>query len=94
MSQQICFDLGLGGNGLFEGRRHDEFGIAYAFTDLSSVLKENLDLITQGGRRPRAEHQVEMFYNWHITPWFRITGNLQAIRPTRTLSESAVIPGL
>jgi porin len=79
------FDLGLGGNGLFKSRPADEFGIAYAYTDLSKVLKDNLDLLTQGDRRPRVEHQFEAFYNFHITPWLRLTGDLQIIRPTRTL---------
>jgi porin len=86
-------NLGLGGNGLFKGRRGDEFGISYAYTDLSKVLKDNLDLLTQGGRRPRPEHQVEMFYNLHITPWLRLTGDLQIIRPTRTIANTTVIPG-
>src|SRR6185295_14759318 len=77
------FDFGLGGNGLFKCRPKDEFGIAYAYTDLSKVLKDNLDLITQAGRRPRAELQIEMFYNFHIAPWLRLTGDLQFVRPTR-----------
>jgi porin len=87
------FDLGLGGNGLFKSRPSDEFGIAYAYTDLSKVLKDNLDLLTQGGRRPRIEHQFESFYNFHITPWLRLTGDLQIIRPTRTIAKTAIIPG-
>jgi porin len=87
------FDLGLGGNGLFKSRPRDEFGIAYAYTDLSIVLKDNLDLLTQGGRRPRVEHQLEMFYDFHITPWLRLTGNLQVIRPTRSIASTAVVPG-
>jgi porin len=87
------FDLGLGGNGLLKSRPTDEFGIAYAYTDLSSVLKDNLDLLTQGGRRPRVEHQFEAFYNFHITPWLRLTGDLQIIRPTRTIAKTAIIPG-
>jgi porin len=87
------FDVGLGGNGLFKSRPKDEFGIAYAYTDLSKVLKDNLDLLTQGGRRPRIEHQFEAFYNFHITPWLRLTGDLQIIRPTRTIADTAIIPG-
>jgi porin len=87
------FDLGLGGNGLFKSRERDEFGIAYAYTDLSKVLKDNIDLLTQGGRTPRAEHQLEMFYNLHIAPWLRLTGDLQIIRPTRTIANTAIIPG-
>jgi porin len=89
----VFFDLGLGGNGLFKSRPSDEFGIAYAYTDLSKVLKDNLDLLTQGGRRPRVEHQFEAFYNFHITPWLRLTGDLQIIRPTRSIASTAIIPG-
>lgn len=87
------FDLGIGGNGLFKSRPRDEFGIAYAYTDLSSVLKDNIDLLTQGGRRLRVEHQFEAFYNFHITPWLRLTGDLQIIRPTRPIADTAIIPG-
>jgi len=86
------FDIGLGGNGLFESRRRDEFGIAYAYTDLSEVLRDNLELIA--GRRVRAEHQVEMFYNFHITPWLRLTGDLQIFRPTRPGVDTTVVPGV
>jgi porin len=89
----IFFDLGLGGNGLFKSRPRDEFGIAYAYTDLSSVLKDNIDLITLGNRRLRVEHQFETFYNFHITPWLRLTGDLQIIRPTRPIASTAIIPG-
>ena len=38
------FDVGLGGNGLMPARRRDEFGLSYAYTDLSDELKDNLDL--------------------------------------------------
>lgn len=86
-------NTGLGGNGLFKSRPTDEFGLAYAYTDLSSVLKDNLDLRPFRGRRLRAEHQVEMFYNFHITPWLRLTGDLQIIRPTRPIADTAIVPG-
>ena len=79
-------------NGLFTGRPRDEFGIAYAFTDLSDELKDNLDLITDA--RQRAEYQFEIFYNAHLTPWFRLTGDLQIIRPTRPIADTAIVPGV
>ena len=88
------FNVGLGGNNLFKSRPRDEFGIGYAFTDLSSVLKDNIDLLTLGNRRPRPEHQVEMFYNFHLTPWLRLTGDLQIIRGVRPTVSTAVIPGM
>ncbi|MET0657989.1 MAG: carbohydrate porin [Steroidobacteraceae bacterium] len=85
-------NTGLGGNGLFASRRDDEFGIAYAYTDLSEDLKDNLDLLSIGNLR--AEHQFELFYNAHITPWFRLTADLQVIRPTRRAADTAVIPAV
>lgn len=87
------FNLGIGGNGLFERRRRDEFGIAYAYTGLSDTLKDNIDLLPFGGRRLKAEHQVEMFYNFHIAPWLRLTGDLQIIRPNRPIADTAIVPG-
>jgi porin len=87
------FDLGLGGNGLVAARPHDEFGIAYAYTDLSDELKDNLALLPPRRDPLRVEHQVEMFYNFHLTPWFQLTGNLQIIRPTRPVADTAIIPG-
>ncbi|HET8781727.1 MAG TPA: carbohydrate porin [Pyrinomonadaceae bacterium] len=87
------FNVGLGGNGLFKSRNRDEFGVAYAFSDLSSVLKDNIDLVTVDNRTLQAEHQFEAFYNIHITPWLRLTGDLQIIRGIRPAFDSAVVPG-
>ena len=86
-------NVGLGGNGLFRSRNRDEFGVAYAFTDLSKTLKDNLDLLTLGNRRPRPEHQFEAFYNFHVTPWLRLTGDIQIIRGVRPNVDTAVVPG-
>lgn len=84
-------NVGIGGNGLFPGRRNDEFGIAYAYTDLSKILKDNLDPLDL--RRLRAEHQGEIFYNFHITQWMRLTADLQILRPSRPIAETAIVPG-
>jgi porin len=89
----VFWDAGLGGNGLFAGRPNDEFGIAYAYTDLSEVLKDNLDLLPFNGRRLRPEHQLEVFYNLHMTPWLKLTGDLQIIRPNRPVADTAIVPG-
>ncbi|HKE59375.1 MAG TPA: carbohydrate porin [Pyrinomonadaceae bacterium] len=86
-------DVGLGGNGIFTARPQDDFGIAYAYTGLSEVLKDNLNLVTLGNVRPHAEHQFEGFYNFHITPWLKLTGDLQIIRPVVRRANTAVIPG-
>lgn len=86
-------NVGLGGNGLIASRRNDEFGLSYAYTNLSSVLKDNINLITFGLRSLQPEHQFEGFYNFHITPWFRLTGDLQIIRGVRPRVDTAVVPG-
>jgi porin len=88
------FDVGVGGNGIFERRHEDDFGIAYGYTGLSKVLTENLNLATLGNVRPHAEHQFEGFYNVHITPWFKITGDLQIIRPVVRRANTAAILGV
>ena len=87
------FDIGLGGNGLFAARPRDEFGVAYAYTDLSDELKDNLDLPLAGIERLRAEHQLEAYYDLHLTPWLQLTADLQIIRPNRPVADTAVVPG-
>jgi hypothetical protein len=57
------------------------------------VLKDNLNLISLGLLRPDPEHQFEGFYNFHITPWMRLTGDLQVIRGVRGRVDTAVVPG-
>jgi porin len=76
------------------GRPRDEFGIAYAYTDLSEVLKDNLDLLPLGRRRLQVEHQLEVFYNLHLTPWFQLTGDVQILRPNRPVADTAVVPAV
>ena len=87
------FDVGLGGNGLIASRPRDEFGLSYGYTDMSDVLKDNLDLLPIGGRL-QVEHQLEMFYNFHLTPWFQLTGDLQILRPNRPAAETAIVPAV
>jgi porin len=87
------FDIGIGGNGVIEARKRDEFGVSYAYTDLSQDLEDNLNLLTLGGRPVRAEHQVEVFYNLHMLPWLQLTGDVQIIRPTSSSAETATVLG-
>jgi carbohydrate-selective porin OprB len=55
------FDVGLGGNGVIAARPRDEFGVAYAYTDLSEELKDNLDLLPLGGRRAASDRRRSMY---------------------------------
>lgn len=37
---------------------------------------------------------VELYYNADVTPWFRLTGDLQVVRPGIRANDSAVVLGL
>ena len=45
------------------------------------------------GCQQDCEHQLEVFYNLHLTPWFQLTGDLQIIRPSRPAADTAIVPG-
>lgn len=70
--------LGVGGDSPIPGRSDDRWGIAYFKYDLSDDLRDalamppfNLDLGPEEG--------IEAYYNFALTPWFRITADLQWI---------------
>jgi porin len=84
------FTLGISGKSPFKGRPLDAFGIAYAYTGVSSDLKD----VTEPLVRFRDEQGFELFYNFAVTPWMRLTGDFQIVRPTRPHADTAIVPGL
>lgn len=68
---------GIGGSSLIPGRPDDRFGIAYFHYGASEALKEELSPIFN----LTDESGVEAFYNVAVTPWLRITADIQFIRP-------------
>jgi porin len=40
------------------------------------------------------EQGVEMFYNFAVTPWFRVTADLQWIDPALSANDNAWVGGL
>jgi carbohydrate-selective porin OprB len=82
--------VGFGGNSPISRRVEDFWGIGYAWNhispELSDVFEPLVDL--------RDEHVVELFYNWKALPFFRLTADLQVVRPTRPRADTAVLPGL
>ena len=47
-------------------------------------------------KHPMEEHEqgLEIFYNYAVTPWFRITGDLQWINPASADNDKAWLGGL
>lgn len=88
--------VGVGGNGLFKGRARsrDRFGIGYAYVGISSVLKREIrPIVPIPGVKLENEHIFETFYNFSITPFLSLTGNLQVVDPTVNIAKTAIIPG-
>ena len=81
--------MGIAGNGLFPGRPQDRWGIAAFGFNLSNVLKDNFRPLNGFNN----EHGLEMFYNWSVTPWMRITTDLQFIDPSYS-RQSAIFAGI
>lgn len=69
--------IGVGGNNLFPNRINDRFGLAYFRYSLSSSLVDGLRPIVS----LEDEHGIEVFYNFAVTPWLRLTSDIQIIDP-------------
>jgi porin len=68
---------GIGGTGLLPGRPNDRFGVGAFIYSYSRELKEAAaPLVTLGD-----EYGTELFYNFAVTKWFRVTADLQVIAP-------------
>jgi porin len=69
---------GLGGNNLVPGRENDRWGFGYFHFGLTEPLLSGLAALEV---IRRSESGLEAFYNLAITPWLRLSGDLQVITP-------------
>ncbi len=81
---------GIGGHSMVPGRKLDTFGIGYFYLGLS----DNFKSLARPLQPQRDEYGVELFYNIAITPWARLTTDLQIARPSTIGVDTAIIPGL
>lgn len=81
---------GIGGRSMIPGRTYDTFGVGYFYLGLSG----NFKALAQPFLPQQDENGVELFYNWAISPWARLTGDLQIARPSTAGFNTAIIPGL
>lgn len=65
------YSIGVGGKGIIDDRDNDTYGLGYYHVNLSDDLAGFLDVHSEQG--------VEVFYNIEVTPWFRLTPDLQVI---------------
>ena len=81
------YSLGVGGKGVIPGRALDEFGVGYYYIDISNP-KFTGPLATRSFLRD--EYGVEAYYNLAITPWMKLTPDIQVIRPAQKDKVSVV----
>lgn len=69
---------GLAGNNLLAGRENDRWGVGFFHYGLTTPLLSGLTAL---GAPRRSEGGIEAFYNLAITPWLRLSADLQIIDP-------------
>jgi porin len=85
--------IGVGGKGMIPGRKHDQFGIGYYY--LWATTPQRLVDRHFGGEVFGDDTQgVEILYEFAITPWMRLTPDLQFIDPAAQDVDNAWVAGL
>jgi len=74
------YSIGIGGKGLVPGRPLDQFGVGYYLIDVKHPKFTGL-LSTMTFFRN--EYGFEGYYNLAITPWMKLTPDIQVIRPAQ-----------
>lgn len=69
--------FGVGGKGVFESRPLDQFGLGYYFINIANPTIQG-PLQTKSFLRD--EYGFEAYYNFAITPWLKLTPDIQIIR--------------
>jgi porin len=74
------YSIGAGGKGIVPGRTLDEFGVGYYYIDVSNPkftgFLADRELL-------RDEYGIEAYYNIALTPWMKLTPDIQIIRPAQ-----------
>jgi porin len=81
---------GIAGQSVIASRTYDTFGVGYFYLGLSS----NFKALARPFLPQQDEYGVELFYNAAITPWARLSFDLQIARPSTAGFNTAIIPGL
>ena len=82
--------LGISGSSPIRRRKLDTFGIAYYYLGLSDSFRDDVQAIVP----VRDERGLELFYNVGVTPWFRVTTDLQVITPILDDADTSLVLGL
>lgn len=81
---------GFAGHGIVPGRPLDVFGIGCFYYDFSDDLQDATSPLV----RFDDEQGIEVFYNLAVTPWFRVSADLQWINPATGANDDALVGAL
>lgn len=81
---------GVAGHGIIPGRPLDVFGLGYYYYDFSNDLQDATAPLIEF----QDEQGLEMFYSLAVTPWFRLTADLQWINPANGSNQNALAGAL
>ena len=74
------YSIGIGGKGVINSRPHDSFGLGYYYADISNP---ELTGLFRNRKLLRDEYGVEVYYSIAITPWMKLTPDIQFVRPAQ-----------
>ncbi len=82
------YEVGFSAKGIIPCRARDGAGVGYYFLEISHKIPEVIR------KRTHAEQGVEIYYNAALTPWLRVTPDLQIEYSARRKVDTAVVMGL
>lgn len=71
------YSIGIGGKGVIPGRNRDRYGFGFYYIDVNNPKLQGL---FRDKELLRDEYGFEAFYNVAITPWLRLTPDIQVVR--------------
>lgn len=71
------YSLGIGGKGVIPTRERDQYGFGFYYIDVNNP---ELQGVFRDTKLLRDEYGFEAFYNFAITPWLRLTPDIQIVR--------------
>lgn len=82
----------LEATGYFASRPRDKFGIGGYYNSIADNLTESAALL----RNPLDDDTsgIELYYNAELTPWLRLTGNVQFINSASPGADTSIVPGV
>ncbi|MCA9163277.1 MAG: carbohydrate porin [Planctomycetales bacterium] len=85
------FNAGIGGQSPFVGRERDLFGIGWFYNRFSNQIGP---AATAALGLEAASTGVEIYYNYAVTPYFKVTPDLQIIEPGTNQANTATVVGI